>query len=234
MKPLRIWRSQGLSNATLPRHLSRSIACWQTLCSEKNWLERSTIVQGEATRITLLVTQNLEHLGIPYAVGGSLASSLHGVMRSTLDVDIVADMQPEHIQPLVEALSKEFYADDEMMRDAIQHQSSFNLIHYETAFKVDIFIRKSRAFDQMQLNRRRLSVIANNPEESVYVTSPEDTILAKLEWYRMGGEVSDRQWRDILGVLKTRAGELDLEYLRKWAAELHVSDLLERALGQAS
>jgi hypothetical protein len=140
-------------------------------------------VQGEATRITLLVTQTLERLGVPYAVGGSLASSLHGVMRSTLDVDIVADMQPEHIQPLVEALSHEFYADDEMLRDAIEHQSSFNLIHYETAFKVDIFIRKSRAFDQMQLNRRRLSVIASNPDQSVYVTSPEDTILAKLEWY---------------------------------------------------
>ncbi len=120
------------------------------------------------------------------------------------------------------------------MRDAIERQSSFNLIHYETAFKVDIFVRKSRAFDQMQLDRRRLSVIASDPEESVYITSPEDTILAKLEWYRMGGEVSDRQWRDILGVLKTRAGELDLEYLRKWAAELHVSDLLERVLKEAS
>jgi hypothetical protein len=191
-------------------------------------------VQGEATRITLLVTQTLERLGIPYAVGGSLASSLHGVMRSTLDVDIVADVQPGHIQPLVEALSKEFYADDEMMRDAIEHQSSFNLIHYETAFKVDIFIRKSRAFDEMQLNRRKLSVIASQPEASVYVTSPEDTILAKLEWYRMGGEVSDRQWRDIIGVLKTRAGELELAYLRKWAAELHVSDLLELALKESA
>lgn len=191
-------------------------------------------MQGEATRITLLVTQTLERLDIPYAVGGSLASSLHGVMRSTLDVDIVADMKPEHIQPLVEALSKEFYADDEMMRDAIERQSSFNLIHYETAFKVDVFIRKSRLFDQMQLNRRKLSVITSNPEASVYVTSPEDTILAKLEWYRMGGEVSDRQWRDIIGVLKTRAGELDLEYLSKWAPELHVSDLLERALKESS
>jgi hypothetical protein len=155
-------------------------------------------------------------------------------MRSTLDVDIVADMRPEHIQPLVTALSKEFYADDEMMKNAIEHQSSFNLIHYETAFKVDIFIRKSRAFDQMQLERRRVSVIAANPEESVYVTSPEDTVLAKLEWYRLGGEVSDRQWRDILGVLKTRAGELELDYLRKWGGELHVSDLLERALIEAS
>ncbi|HET6594043.1 MAG TPA: DUF6036 family nucleotidyltransferase [Anaerolineales bacterium] len=191
-------------------------------------------VQGEATRLTLLVTQTLERLGIPYAVGGSLASSLHGVMRSTLDVDIVADMQSEHIQSLVEALSNEFYADDEMMRDAIERQSSFNLIHYETAFKVDIFIRKSRAFDQMQLDRRRLSIIASDPDESVYVTSPEDTVLAKLEWYRMGGEVSDRQWRDIIGVLKTRAGELDLEYLRQWASELHVNDLLERVLKESA
>ena len=190
-------------------------------------------VQGEATRITLLVTQTLERLGIPYAVGGSLASSLHGVIRSTLDVDIVADMGIEHIQPLVAALSKEFYADDEMMKDALQHQSSFNLIHYETAFKVDIFIRKSRAFDQMQLERRRPSIIATDPEQSLYVTSAEDVILSKLEWYRMGGEVSDRQWRDVLGVLKTRAGELDIAYLRNWAKELQVSDLLERALTQS-
>lgn len=190
-------------------------------------------MQGESTRITLLVTKTLESLDIPYAVGGSLASSLHGVMRSTLDVDIVADMRLEHIQPLVAALSKEFYADDEMMKDAIEHRSSFNLIHYETAFKVDIFIRKTRAFDQMQLERRRTSVIATDPEQSVYVTSPEDVILSKLEWYRMGGEVSDRQWRDILGVLKTKSEQLDLAYLRKWAKELKVEDLLERALNEA-
>jgi hypothetical protein len=191
-------------------------------------------MQSESTRITLLVTQTLERLGVPYAVGGSFASSLHGVMRSTLDVDIVTDMRLEHIPPLVAALSKEFYADDEMMRSAIEHHSSFNLIHYETAFKVDIFIRKPRAFDQMQLERRRTTVIATDPEESVYVASPEDTILAKLEWYRMGGEFSDRQWRDILGVLKTRAGELDLVYLRKWANELKVTDLLERALTETT
>ncbi len=187
-------------------------------------------MQGEATRITLLVTQTLEQIGIPYAVGGSLASSLHGVMRSTLDVDILADMKLEHIQPLVTALSKEFYADDEMMREAIEQHGSFNLIHYETAFKVDIFIRKLRLFDQMQLERRRPAVIATDPEQSVYVASPEDTILAKLEWYRMGGEASDRQWRDTLGVLKTRQGELDLAYLQKWAGELKVADLLERLL----
>src|SRR5574341_1280254 len=190
-------------------------------------------VQGETTRITLLVTQALEHIGISYAVGGSLASSLHGVMRSTLDVAIVTDLRLEHIQPLVAALSKEFYADDEMMRDAIQRRSSFNLIHYETSFKVDIFVPKSRAFDQMQLERRRTSIVTTDPERALYVTSPEDVILSKLEWYRMGGEVSDRQWRDILGVLKTKLEQLDVAYLRKWARELKVEDLLERALKEA-
>lgn len=189
---------------------------------------------GETSRITLLVTQTLEQIGILYAVGGSLASSLHGVMRSTLDVDIVADMRPEHVRPLVAALAQEFYADEDMMREAIERRSSFNLIHYETAFKVDIFIRKRRAFDQMQLERRRMAVIATDPERSIYVASPEDTILAKLEWYRMGGEVSDRQWRDILGILKVRGEELDLDYLRRWASDLQVSDLLERVFGEAN
>lgn len=190
-------------------------------------------MQSDTTRITLRVTQTLERLGIPYAVGGSLASSLHGVMRSTLDVDIVADMKPEHIQPLVAALAKEFHADEEMMREAIERRSSFKLVHYETALKVDIFIRKLRAFDQMQLARRSPVVIANDPEASVYVVSPEDIILSKLEWYRTGGEVSERQWRDILGVLKTCAGRLDLAYLRRWAGELKIGDLLERALQEA-
>ena len=191
-------------------------------------------MQSESTRITLFVTQVFERLGIRYAVGGSFASSLHGVMRSTLDVDIVADMRLEHIAPLVEALSPDFYADDEMMKDAITHHSSFNLIHYGTAFKVDVFICKERAFDQAQLERRALAVIGMDPETSLYITSPEDTILAKLEWYRMGGEVSDRQWRDILGVLKTRSDELDLPYMRQSSVTLNVTDLLDRALREAA
>lgn len=187
-------------------------------------------MHSDITRIALLVTQTLEQLGIPYAVGGSLASSLHGIMRATLDVDIVADMKLEHVEPLVAALSKEFYADEGMMRGAIEHHRSFNLVHYKTAFKVDIFIRRPRAFDGLQLERRKYSIITTDPEQGIYVASPEDTILTKLEWYRLGGEVSDRQWHDILGVMKARAGDLETDYLRQWAAELGVSDLLERAL----
>jgi hypothetical protein len=190
-------------------------------------------VPGETTRITLLVAQALERLGIPYAIGGALASSLHGVMRSTLDVDIVADIRLEHIPALIDALSEEFYIDAEMVRNAVEHKSSFNLIHYETAFKVDIFICKPRLFDQMQLERRQRLIIATEPAGSVYVISPEDIILAKLEWYRMGGEGSKRQWEDVLGVLKVRAGELDMDYMHRWANELGVADLLERALREA-
>ena len=188
---------------------------------------------GEATRTLLRVTQTLERLGITYAIGGSLASSFYGVMRATLDADIVADLQPEHVEPLVAALAQEFYADAAMMRDAISRQSSFNLIHYESAFKADIFVCKSRGFEQQQLARRRSALLSTEQEEAVYVVSPEDIILAKLEWYRLGGESSDRQWRDILGVFHTRGNVLDQEYLRRWAAALGISDLLTRALREA-
>jgi len=191
-------------------------------------------VQGDAIRMTLLVTDVLEKMGISYAVGGSMSSSVHGIMRSTMDVDIVADLQLRHIPAFVAALSIEFYADDEMIRDAIEHHSSFNLIHLETAYKVDVFIPKQRDFDQLQLERRMPSIIQTNPDKAIYVTSPEDIILSKLEWYRMGGEVSERQWRDILGVMKTRSGQLDLAYLRKLAKMLKVDDLFERILAESN
>ena len=143
-------------------------------------------------------------------------------------------MRPEHLEPFVLALQDEFYIDEEMIAESIQHNSSFNIIHRETMFKVDVFIPRPRPFLQAQLSRAQRQTFSFETEISAKFASPEDTILSKLEWYRMGSEVSDRQWRDIIGVLKTQAGELDLDYLRKWAVELHVGDLLERALKDSS
>jgi len=191
-------------------------------------------VQNEPIEVTLKVTGAFEKLGVPYLIGGSLASTLHGMVRTTQDSDVISEMRPEHLQPFVLALQDEFYIDEEMIAESIQHNSSFNIIHRETMFKVDVFIPRPRPFLHAQLARAQRQTFTFETNISAKFASAEDTILSKLEWYRMGGEVSDRQWRDIIGVLKTRAGELDLVYLRKWAAELHVSDLLERALKESS
>jgi hypothetical protein len=187
-------------------------------------------MQNEPVEVTLKVTDVLEKLGVPYLIAGSLASTLYGMVRTTQDSDIVTEMRLEHLQPFVSALQDEFYVDEEMIAESIQRNSSFNIIHRETLFKVDVFIPRPRPFLQSQLTRAQTQTFTFENAVSARFASPEDTILSKLEWYRMGGEVSDRQWRDILGILKTRAGELDLAYLRKWAGELQVIDLLERVL----
>jgi hypothetical protein len=187
-------------------------------------------MQNEPIEVTLKVTHLLEKLGVPYLIGGSLASTLYGMVRTTQDSDIVAEMRLEHLQPFVAALQDEFYVDDEMIAESIQRHSSFNIIHRETMFKVDVFVPRPRPFLQSQLARAQKQTFTFETEVSANFASPEDIILAKLEWYRMGGEVSERQWRDILGVLKTRADALDLDYVHKWANELKVNDLLERAL----
>ena len=187
-------------------------------------------MQNEPVEVTLKVTEVFEKLGVPYLIGGSLASTLYGMVRTTQDSDIVAEMRIEHLQPFVAALQEEFYIDNEMIAESIQLHSSFNIIHRETMFKVDVFIPRPHPFLQSQLARAQRQTFTFETEVSAKFASPEDTILSKLEWYRLGGEVSDRQWRDVLGVLKTRAGELDLDYLRKWADELKIDDLLERIL----
>jgi hypothetical protein len=188
----------------------------------------------EQIAVTMLVSDALETLGVQYMIGGSFASALHGVMRATMDADLVADLREEDIAPLVQLLGEGFYADAEMMREAIAQHRSFNLIHLDTMFKVDVFVARPRDFDRTQLARRQLHLLSEDPERWAYVASAEDTILAKLEWYRMGGEGSDRQWRDALGVLKVQGLRLDLAYMQQMAAGLGVEDLLERALEESA
>ena len=187
-------------------------------------------MQGDVIRMMVLVTGVFEKMGVPYAVGGSMSSSVNGIMRTTMDIDIVADLQLEQVEDFIAALSSAFYSDEGMIRDAVVQHGSFNLIHLDTAYKVDVFIPKPRLFDRMQLQRSRIALIGTNPDIGINVTSPEDIILSKLEWYRMGGEVSDRQWRDIMGVIRTQGDRLDLDYLRRLSKTLNIDDLLERLL----
>lgn len=187
----------------------------------------------ESVSVMMLVVNVFEGLQIPYLISGSMASALYGVARSTLDADMVAEIHLEQVGVLVKTLGNDFYADDDLIRDAIHHHSSFNLIHLTTIFKVDVFIRKERPFDRIQFQRRVEQLFATNPEQKAFMTTAEDIILAKLEWYRIGNEISDRQWRDILGILKVQTGRLDLDYLNYWAIELNVADLLQRALKES-
>ena len=183
--------------------------------------------------VILRVTALFEQMQIRYLVGGSIASSLQGFSRATADVDIVADLRAEHVAPLYAALKDEFYVDDQAMRRAVSMRSTFNLIHSDIFFKVDVYIPQNDEFGQRQLERARRETLMPGEAGGVYIASPEDTVLTKLRWYRRGGEVSERQLSDVLGVLKVQGERLDLEYLRGWADSLGVLDLLEQLLKEA-
>ncbi len=171
----------------------------------------------------------LDELGVSYHIGGSVASSIYGIPRLTIDIDIIADLHQEYVRLLVIRLQSDYYIDEDKIRDAIRRRSSFNLIHLDTMLKVDVYIPKSRPFDQEEFRRVQQEVLLEG-SRPFYVASPEGTNLNKLEWYKLGGEVSDRQWNDILGVLKVQGMHLNMAYLQRWAANLKVADLLDRAL----
>lgn len=183
--------------------------------------------------VTPLV-ESLERLGVPYYFGGSIVSSTHGVPRASLDADIVADLAPQHVAPMVSALKSSYYLDARTMHYAIARRSCFNAIHLATSFKVDVFAMKNRPYDHAAIGRiRKRRIATDTSSRDFFLASPEDIVLAKLEWYRLGDEVSERQWNDVLGVLKVQAGSLDRSYLEKWAAELGVADLLAKAWKEA-
>lgn len=176
------------------------------------------------------VAATLDDEGIPYVLVGSFASSLHGLYRATADIDILADLKSEQVHGLFEALKSRFYLDEHVMREAVSQKRSFNAIHFDSVFKVDIFVSGSDEFARTQLERRQLRRLSLDSDEQVYVATAEDTILAKLKWYRSGQETSNNQWNDVVGVLGTAGNTLDFDYLRVWAERLGVPDLLQETL----
>jgi hypothetical protein len=175
------------------------------------------------------ITSALKTLNIRYMLVGSFASSIHGRYRATADLDILAEITSEHVGPLYTVLKEAFYVDELAIRRAVAQGGSFNAIHLESVFKVDIFVAANDEFATAQLSRRELRRVAPDQPSEIYVATAEDTILAKLRWYRAGDEVSANQWRDLLGVIEVTQDHLDEEYLREWAERLNVNDLLERA-----
>ena len=176
------------------------------------------------------LVNRLDALGIGYFIGGSVASSMHGIYRATNDADIVVDLPEEKVDEFVAALQDDFYVDADMIRDALRHNHSFNVIHLPTMVKADLFPPKRTAFGDSEWLRRRRENIRDTEMQAVYVASAEDMILQKLNWYRLTGERSDRQWGDVQGMLKVQGTALDFAYLAHWAAELALTDLLQTSL----
>lgn len=182
--------------------------------------------------ILLEVIDILEKLHVHYHLGGSFASAIHGVPRQTLDADLVVDLEVEQVAPLVADLERSFYVDSLAANEAVSRRGSFNAIHLESGFKVDFFVKGAGEFDDVELDRSERIEIVPEPSRSVLVKTAEDTVLRKLQWYADGGCVSDRQWRDVLGILMTAADNLDRDYLLQWAESLGVTELLARAMKQ--
>jgi len=185
---------------------------------------------AEPLLVVARVAAALEALGVRYVVGGSLASSLYGVPRSTQDVDLVAELLDEHVVPFVASLAGEFYVDADMIRDAIARRASFNVVHLATMFKADVFIPRLDAWSRGELTRGVIqNVEVGGTSFTLRLASAEDTLLHKLVWYRLGDEISERQWKDVLGILRIQGTSLDERYLDQWAIVLDVVELLARA-----
>ncbi len=175
------------------------------------------------------VVNAFESLGVEYHIGGSVASMHHGMMRTTIDIDLVARLDESHVDRFVAMLGDAYYAEPTMIRDAIRRQSSFNLIHLDTMYKIDVFAMLDTPFDQSVRRRVVDGEFATSRGRVFPFTSAEDIILHKLLWYRAGEGVSERQWLDVIGVLQIKHDQLDDDYLTHWANELGILDLLDRA-----
>jgi hypothetical protein len=180
----------------------------------------------------LPVLNVLDQLGVRHFVGGSIASSAHGIARSSLDADVVTELSARDVRPFIAALEGAYYFSEARIADAVSRRGSFNLIHLSTTLKVDVFVSRDRPADRRAFERAQVRPLAGG-DALVRMSSAEDVVLAKLEWYREGGETSERQWTDVLGVLKAGGRNIDRSYLARGAEERAVADLLQRALDKS-
>jgi hypothetical protein len=193
--------------------------------------ESRTSTPAEGLRRLLAAIDRLE---IQYFVGGSVASSTHGIERFTKDVDLVVAVALDDVEEIAAELTKEeFYADAGMMRDGIRHHRAFNVIYRPCVYKFDLFPLQADAFSRSQLVRRQFAEtnVLGEPIQCSMATA-EDVILSKLRWFRLGGETSQQQWLDLQGVVRVQGPKLDLSYLHEWAPKLNVADLLEKLLSE--
>lgn len=188
----------------------------------------SAEVGENAIDIALKVASALTAVGAEYFLGGSLASSLQGEPRATNDIDFVISLPAGRVNALRDALGSDFEVDTDMLRDAVLHARSANAFYLPVVTKIDFFGRGDEPFDESEFTRRR-PVVVRTSGESIVIKSAEDTVLRKLLWFREGGEVSQKQWRDIVSVLRISGHVMDDSYLTLWAARLHLEALLQRA-----
>lgn len=174
------------------------------------------------------VVDVLREIGAPHYVGGSVASSFHGAARSTMDVDLVCELSETAIPVLVARLSGGFYVSEPAARDAIRRRSCFNLIFYANSFKVDLFVSRGRPFDTAAMQRACPHHLGDSPGVDVRIATAEDTIISKLEWFRLTNETSQRQWEDVSRLVELLGDQLDWSYLRTAAPSVGVADLLEQ------
>ena len=184
--------------------------------------------------VLLDFTRVLDELGIQYVIVGSFASSARGFQRATRDVDILAKISLDEVQFLYQKLLGRYYIDDHSIRSAVINSGHFNAIHLDSMFKVDVFVPSdSDRLSQQQLSRHLPEKLFPDSEAIVYVATAEDTLLAKLLWYEKGRRVSERQWADVLGIIRLQGERLDRIYLNDWAAQLGLTKLLNDALVEA-
>jgi hypothetical protein len=176
------------------------------------------------------VVAAFDGLGVRHYIGGSVASTMHGAIRSTMDVDVVCDLRADQVEAFLAAFGADVYVSQAAVRQAVEKRSCFNVIHLPTAYKVDVFVSRGRPFDVAAMERAIPLPLAAGRETTVPVATPEDSIVAKLEWFRIGDETSERQWQDVSRLVALHGDVLDLAYMRRMAESVGVAYLLDRLL----